>query len=301
MNRCRSAIFRNARYLAQDSRGFIISIELVLIATTLIIGLVVGITSVRDAAISELSDIAGAIQDFNQQYLIDGIDGHSAQTTGSDFIDAADFCDDANDIAGSIDNCIVFFAPSDESGDGGGGGGNDGGGIDGGGNDGGGDDGGGNDGGGNDGGGNDGGGDDGGGNDGGGNDGGGNDGGGNDGGGDDGGGGGDDFGTPANGDLVSDNFQDGNGDAPFNLQVRNTTNSPTGFTAVLDSVPYATIPGLAPGDYTLTTTANPDGTFTHVFTSTVDLAPFQGIAITSQVAPTPPGMGGTSNVDLFVN
>ena len=275
----RSLITRNFRGLAQDHKGFIISSELALLATVAVVGLVVGATSLRDAAISELSDIAGAVQDLNQHYSIDGIEGHSAQTHGSDFIDATDWCDDPEDTPNTFDNCIAIFAPSDESGTG----------------DGGGNDGGGNDGGGNDGGGNDGGGDDGGGNDGGGNDGGGNDGGGND------GGGVDDFGTPAGGDLVSDNFQDGNGGAPFNLQVRNTTNSSTGFTAVLDSVPYATIPGLVPGNYTLTTIANPDGTFTHVFESTVDLGPFQNITITSPQAPTPPGNGGTSNVDLFLN
>ena len=99
---------------------------------------------------------------------------------------------------------------------------------------------------------------------------------------------------------MSDNFQDGNGGAPFNLQIRNTTNSATGWKAVLASVPYATIPGLTPGDYMLTTTMNPDGTFQHVFMGTTDLGPFQNITISGGV-PTPPGMGGTSNVDLFVN
>ena len=74
----------------------------------------------------------------------------------------------------------------------------------------------------------------------------------------------------------------------------------TGFTAVLASVPYATIPGLNSGNFSLTTTMNADGTFQHVFTSTSDLAAFQGITITGGL-PTPPGVGGTSNVGLFIN
>ena len=242
---------KTLRHLVTDNHGFVVSIELVLMASIAMIGLVVGMSSVRDAVISEISDMSGAVQDLNQSYSISGIDGHSAQSHGSDFIDATDWCDNADDAAGAIDNCIVFVVPSNEIGD-----------------------------------------------DGGGDDGGGDDGGGDDGGGDD--GGGDDFGTPADGDLVSDNFQDGNGNAPFNLQVRNTTNTATGWTAVLDSVPYATIPGLAPGNYTLTTTMNPDGSFTHVFSGTMDLEPFQNITITGGL-PTPPGMGGTSNVDLFLN
>ncbi len=45
---------------------------------------------------------------------------------------------------------------------------------------------------------------------------------------------------------------------------------------------------------------NADGTFQHVFTGTSDLGAFQNITITGG-APTPPGVGGTSNVDLFVN
>ena len=198
----------NIRNLVGCERGFVISSELTLVATVSVIGLIVGVSSVRDAAISELSDVAGSVQDINQHYSINGINGHSAQTHGSDFIDATDFCDEPDDSANAIDNCVTFFEPSNESDDGTGGGGTGGGGTGGGGT-----------------------------------------------------GGGGNFGTPANGDLVSDNFQDGNGGAPFNLQVRNTTNATTGWTAVLASVPYATIPDLVPGDYTLTTTMNPGGTY----------------------------------------
>jgi len=102
--------------LLNDERGFVVSTELILLATIAVIGSIVGITSVRDAMISELSDVAGSVQDLNQCYSFNGITGHSSSTCGSDFRDALDFCDDADDAAGAIDNCIVFDSPEDESG-----------------------------------------------------------------------------------------------------------------------------------------------------------------------------------------
>ena len=102
--------------LWNDEAGFIVSIELILIATIAVIGLIVGLTAVRDAVTSELSDVAGAIQDLNQCYSFNGVMGHSGETCGSSFIDATDWCDTPEDVAGVADNCIVFsVAPTDES------------------------------------------------------------------------------------------------------------------------------------------------------------------------------------------
>ena len=104
-----------AQTLWNDEAGFIVSIELILIATIAIIGLITGLTAVRDAVVSELSDVAGAVQDLNQCYSFNGVEGHSASTCGSDFIDATDHCDDPDDIADQADNCIVFdVAPAQE-------------------------------------------------------------------------------------------------------------------------------------------------------------------------------------------
>lgn len=91
-----------------DDVGFIVSIELILIATIMVIGLITGFTAVRDAVVCELSDVAGAIQDLNQSYSFNGVTGHSGNTAGSDFLDARDWCDDREDIALRADNCIVF-------------------------------------------------------------------------------------------------------------------------------------------------------------------------------------------------
>lgn len=101
--------------LWNDDAGFIVSVELVLIATIAVIGLIAGLTSVRDGVVSELSDVAGSVQDLNQSYTFNGVVGHSASTAGSNFNDATDFCDNADDIAGQADNCITFAgAPANE-------------------------------------------------------------------------------------------------------------------------------------------------------------------------------------------
>ena len=100
--------------LYKDDAGFIVSIELILISTIAVIGLITGFTAIRDAVISELSDVAGSIQDLNQSYTYNGVRGHSGTTNGSSWTDRRDWCDTAEDSANSIDNCITFFGPTNE-------------------------------------------------------------------------------------------------------------------------------------------------------------------------------------------
>ncbi len=105
-----------AQRLWNDDAGFIVSIELILLSTIAIIGLIAGMASVRDAVVSELSDVAGAVQDLNQSYAFFGVVGHASSTAGSDFVDALDWCDDADDVSGAADNCITFDgAAADEA------------------------------------------------------------------------------------------------------------------------------------------------------------------------------------------
>lgn len=104
--------------LWNDNAGFVVSIELILIATIAVIGLIAGMTSVRDGVVSELSDVAGSVQDMNQSYSYNGVTGHSGSTAGSDFQDNLDFCDSTDDAPNEADNCITFDgAPVQESGD----------------------------------------------------------------------------------------------------------------------------------------------------------------------------------------
>ena len=100
--------------LFNDDAGFIVSIELILISTIAVIGLITGFTAIRDAVVSELSDVAGAIQDLNQGYTFNGMRGHSATTNGSSWLDRRDWCDVAEDQSNVIENCITFFGPSNE-------------------------------------------------------------------------------------------------------------------------------------------------------------------------------------------
>jgi Flp pilus assembly pilin Flp len=59
--------------LYRDDAGFIISAELVLIATILVIGLVVGLSSVSAGINSELNDVGSAFGSVNQSYSVSGL------------------------------------------------------------------------------------------------------------------------------------------------------------------------------------------------------------------------------------
>ena len=54
--------------LLNDENGFLVSAELVLISTILIMGLVVGLTEVSFAVNNELEDVASAIVSVNQSF-----------------------------------------------------------------------------------------------------------------------------------------------------------------------------------------------------------------------------------------
>ncbi len=100
----------------QDDIGFIISMELILIASIVVIGILMGLVSVRDGMVSEMSDVAGSIQDMNQTYYYRGVTGHSSRTAGSSWLDRRDWCDTAEDSVFADDNCITFTAsPSNET------------------------------------------------------------------------------------------------------------------------------------------------------------------------------------------
>ena len=81
------------KQLWSDEAGFTVSAELVLVATILVIGMITGLASVRDAVITELADVGGAIGSVNQSFTFGGASAHSSTTAGSAFADLADFCD----------------------------------------------------------------------------------------------------------------------------------------------------------------------------------------------------------------
>jgi hypothetical protein len=90
-----------AMRLWRDDAGFVVSTELVLVATILVIGVTIGQATLRDAVIAELADTSGAINDINQSYSYSTITGHSSSVSGSLFDDKDDFCDSAQGVEGA--------------------------------------------------------------------------------------------------------------------------------------------------------------------------------------------------------
>jgi hypothetical protein len=79
--------------LWNDETGSILSIEIILVGTVLGIGVITGLSSLRDAIITELADVGGAIGALDQSYTLRGSSAHSSATADNVFRDQADFCD----------------------------------------------------------------------------------------------------------------------------------------------------------------------------------------------------------------
>ncbi len=81
------------RSLWNDEAGFIVSAELVLVATILVIGMIVGLVTVRNQVVQELVDIGQAIGNISQTYAYGGINKvNVAMTDGASYNDVVDFC-----------------------------------------------------------------------------------------------------------------------------------------------------------------------------------------------------------------
>ena len=86
--------------LHADDAGFLVSSELVLVATIVVIGLIVGLAEVANGVNEELEDVGSAVGQINQSYVLKGSYGHKAWVAGCEFHDAADYCDGQFDISG---------------------------------------------------------------------------------------------------------------------------------------------------------------------------------------------------------
>lgn len=78
--------------LRDDDAGFVLSAELVMVGSVLVIGLVVGLASVQEAVIGEYQDVAGALRGLDQSYAYHGMHGcgcspcsYSSWTAGSSY------------------------------------------------------------------------------------------------------------------------------------------------------------------------------------------------------------------------
>ena len=99
--------------LWSEEVGAIVSAEIMLVATILVIGMIVGLKSVRDSVVTELADVAQAFANVSQSYSYSGVAGHHAFSGAGSFTDASDFCDTlANDNSGQQSKCVVICTAS---------------------------------------------------------------------------------------------------------------------------------------------------------------------------------------------
>lgn len=89
--------------LWNDEAGVILSAELVLITTILVLGMIVGLVEMQCSIISELSDLSSAFGNMDQSFQLSGFasskgnNQFKARTFGAAYSDVSDTCDcDAN-------------------------------------------------------------------------------------------------------------------------------------------------------------------------------------------------------------
>jgi Flp pilus assembly pilin Flp len=85
--------------LKHDEQGFVVSAELVLVGTILVLGMIVGLTELSYGVNEELEDVGSAIGSINQTYYYTLASGHKGEVVGSTFLDFRDECDSACDIS----------------------------------------------------------------------------------------------------------------------------------------------------------------------------------------------------------
>ena len=89
------------RKLFNDEAGFVVSAELILVMTIAVLGMVVGLGSIRDAVTSELIDLSNAFGAIDQTVNIQGnlkvksgtVHRHHGSVAGWGYNDAVDDCD----------------------------------------------------------------------------------------------------------------------------------------------------------------------------------------------------------------
>ena len=85
--------------LWNDESGAILTAELVLIGTILVLGMIVGLVELQCAVVAELSDLASSFGNLDQSYQTSGFTSlkHSGQikarTYGAAYMDRPDDCD----------------------------------------------------------------------------------------------------------------------------------------------------------------------------------------------------------------
>jgi Flp pilus assembly pilin Flp len=108
---------KHFKTLWSDENGFVVSTELMIVATILVIGLIVGMAQIRNQLVQELSDVGTAISNFDQSYAYTGVTHASATqtiTAGGQFIDVPDTWDSISGASGTGGVQVSTVAPAPE-------------------------------------------------------------------------------------------------------------------------------------------------------------------------------------------
>lgn len=84
--------------LKNDENGFVVSAELVLVGTILVLGMIVGMTELSYNVNQELEDLGSGIGAINQTYYYTLASGTKGEVVGSTYLDFQDECDNVCDI-----------------------------------------------------------------------------------------------------------------------------------------------------------------------------------------------------------
>lgn len=85
--------------LINDEAGFIVSAELVLVATIAVLSMVVGLSEVANNINQELEDVGSAFSSIDQSYSYELNTGCKGYAADSCFHDRADDCSGQDDIS----------------------------------------------------------------------------------------------------------------------------------------------------------------------------------------------------------
>ena len=99
--------------LWRDDRGVVVSAELIVIVTVVVLGLLVGLTSLRDQMVQEFGDLGAAIGALDHSYSFASFSDADSSVAGSVFVDNSDYCD-AGDPPGAAPLAIDFTAADAE-------------------------------------------------------------------------------------------------------------------------------------------------------------------------------------------
>ena len=95
--------------LWRDEAGYVVSTEAVLVSAIVLMGLITGLTTFRNAIVEELADAAAALGTVNQTYSYGAITSHNSSVAGSSFTDALDYCEDGSGgqgFPGGVGTCL---------------------------------------------------------------------------------------------------------------------------------------------------------------------------------------------------